>query len=167
MRTWCRRIQNRWNILKGLRGPGEALLLLRAMLFAAAVPLLFRTKPGTWSQWLERRAVPSGAPTANTAASERILCCVGGALALGRPLVGSSCLVGGVTRYYFLRRAGFNISLCFGAAMKDARPAPVPGHCWLEKDGEPVFEARDPRPDFLTIYRLPQSAPARPASMES
>ena len=162
MKTWWASIQRRWTMLKQLRGPGERGLLARALLFAVAVPLLFWTKPPTWSRWLEGRAVPAGSSKADAVAAERIIRCVDYALVLGRPLVRSSCLVRGATRYYFLRRAGLNLSLCFGAALKDGELAPIPGHCWLEKDGRPFLEPRDPRPHFLTIYRLPQSAYPHP-----
>jgi hypothetical protein len=67
------------------------------------------------------------------------------------PIVGRGCLPRGLTRYYFLRRAGAQVSLCFGIAV--GRQAV--GHCWLEMDDKPVFEARDPRSTFVEMYRLP------------
>lgn len=68
----------------------------------------------------------------------------------GRPVLRTSCLVRGLTRYYFLRQAGAPVSLCFGISVQPE----LGGHCWLEADGAPFLEARDPRPLFIEMYRL-------------
>jgi hypothetical protein len=67
-------------------------------------------------------------------------------------LVSTSCLTRGLTRYYFLRRAGVPVTLCFGVGWPDGR---FEAHCWLSRDGEPFLEARDPRPVFGETYRIP------------
>lgn len=156
MKTWWSRIQRRWDTLRRLLRPGETWLLARVLLFALAVPALSWTKASTWTRWLERRTACAHPQRGDEAASGRILRCVDLAMALGSPLVRQTCLVRGATRYYFLRRAGFNLTLCFGAAMRDGELVSAPGHCWLEKDGQPFLEPTDPRPHFLPIYRLPQ-----------
>jgi hypothetical protein len=69
----------------------------------------------------------------------------------GRPLVRPGCLTRGVTRYYFFRRDGMDVSLCFGMGEIDGE---FVGHCWLVKDGVPFLEARDPRPWYSEMYRL-------------
>jgi hypothetical protein len=56
-----------------------------------------------------------------------------------------------LTRYYFLRRVGMDVSLCFGMGRHDKG---FMGHCWLVKDGEPFLEVEDPRPRYLEIYRI-------------
>jgi hypothetical protein len=73
-------------------------------------------------------------------------------LRVGAPLVRPGCLTRGLTLYYFLRRAGLDVSLCFGIGTP--RGAFV-GHYWLVKDGEPFLEARDPRPLFTPVYSVP------------
>jgi hypothetical protein len=70
----------------------------------------------------------------------------------GRPLVRPGCLTRGITGYYILRRAGFDVALCFG--MGSVRDLGATGHCWLVLDGEPVLEAVDPRVTFTEMARL-------------
>ena len=65
------------------------------------------------------------------------------AIRRGAPLVRRGCLTRGLTRYYFLRRAGMDIALSFGMGHLDKG---FMGHCWLVKDGEPFLEAEDPQP---------------------
>jgi hypothetical protein len=80
------------------------------------------------------------------------------AIAVGRPLVRQRCLVKGMTRYYFLRHAGMDVKLCFGAAVDSAGELMVAdGHCWLEKDGASYLEQTDSRLHFVTIYTLSRS----------
>jgi hypothetical protein len=67
-----------------------------------------------------------------------------------RPILRPTCLTRGVTRYFFLRRAGLDVSLAFGIS-----PTPgLGGHCWLERSGQPFLEPRDPRPIFALMYRI-------------
>jgi hypothetical protein len=61
------------------------------------------------------------------------------------------CLTRGLTRYYFLRRAGMDIALCFGMGRRNGE---FMGHCWLVKDNEPFLEAEDPRPLYTVMYRI-------------
>ena len=153
-------------MVRQLYGPGEWWCFLRVLLFAAVVPLLFRLKLSILSQWLERRVETVGLPAVESQTCERILRCVELAMTVGRPLVRPSCLVRGVTRYYFLRRAGLNLTLCFGAAMKAGEFVEAPGHCWLEHDGKTFLEPSDPRRYFLPIYRLPRAFNVRSGSAE-
>jgi hypothetical protein len=82
---------------------------------------------------------------------------VGYAQRLGRPLVRPGCLTRELTLYYFLRRAGLDVELCFGMGYVSNEFA---GHCWLVKDGEPFMEAKDPRSLFTEVYRFGQSVTA-------
>jgi hypothetical protein len=34
--------------------------------------------------------------------------------------------------------------------------------CWLELDGQPYLEARDPRPAFATFFRIPRDRSPAP-----
>jgi hypothetical protein len=70
-------------------------------------------------------------------------------LMAARPLVRPGCLTRGLTLYYFLRRAGLDVHLCFGIGKVDEE---FVGHCWLLKDGQPFMEARDPAPVFKEVY---------------
>jgi hypothetical protein len=157
-------MRRRWRALRQLRGPREWSLCARALLFALAVPLVARLKLSTWSRWLERRIEAAPLRDAGRQPYETVLQCVDSALALGTPCVRSTCLVRGLTRYFFLRRAGLDLSLCFGATLKNGQLVPAPGHCWLEKDGQPFLEPGDPRPNFLPIYRLPEMTAPGPAA---
>jgi hypothetical protein len=156
-------MRRRWRALRRLRGPREWRLCGRALVFALAVPFLARLKLSTWSRWVERRIQAALAPGADGPPHDMVLQCVDSALVLGMPCVRSTCLVRGLTRYFFLRRAGLDLSLCFGAALRNGELVAVPGHCWLEKDGKPFLEPGDPRLNFLPIYRLPEMTASRPA----
>jgi Transglutaminase-like superfamily len=78
-------------------------------------------------------------------------------LRLGNPFIRSGCLRRGITLYYFLTRAGLEVSLCFGTGSPEGRFA---GHCWLVRDGAPFLEKTDPRPTFTEMFRIPGAAGA-------
>ena len=148
-------------MLRQLRSPSQWWLFLRVVVFATAVPLLFRLKISALSRVLERRIGSARTPKAGPASTDRIIQCVEIARSVGRPVVCPKCLTRAVTLYYFLRRAGMDLTLCFGAARKEGRLVEVAGHCWLMKNGEPFLEAHDPRTNFVPIYWLPDSLPGR------
>jgi hypothetical protein len=143
--TSLRRALARW-------GEIDFPLLLQMFLFAAAVPVLFRLKLARL-QWLLGR-VPMGA-RADPARIQAIFRCMTVVLRRGPPLVRQGCLTRGLTIYYFLRRAGVDVDLCFGAGRLDGQFA---AHCWLERDGAPFHEAVDPHKIFAEMYRLPGGA---------
>ena len=159
MKSWWRRVFRRFAILSRLHGPDQWWLLMRVFAFASAVPLLFNLKLTTVSRILERRIRSARARSGDSIESEQIIRCVGIAMAIGQPLVRPRCLIRAVTPYYFLRRAGMDLTLCFGAAMKQGLLVEAAGHCWLTKDGQPFLEERDPLANFVPIYRLPLSEP--------
>jgi hypothetical protein len=135
----------------------DFLLLFRVFLFAASVPILLRVKLPRLQRLLGR--VPVGRD-ANPARVEDIVRCAAIVLRRGQPLVRRGCLTRGVTLFYFLRRAGLDVDLCFGAGQLDGAFA---AHCWLERDGHPFLEDADPRRIFAEMYRLPDASP-RPRS---
>lgn len=144
------RVSGGW---RQVRHPGDLPLLLRIFAFAMATRLLARLGPARLAGLLEpRRPVPVPTPPA----VDRIAAYVDKILAAGRPLVPRGCLARGLTRYYFLRRAGLAISLCFGIGLIDGEPA---GHCWLVREGEPFLEREDPRAAFVEVMRFPLEGP--------
>jgi hypothetical protein len=78
--------------------------------FAAAVPFLLRLKLSRVETLLEPRT-PSSADGDRV---EQITEYVEKAIRAGRPLVRPGCLTRGVTRYYFFRRNGLDVSLFAG-----------------------------------------------------
>ena len=103
-------------------------------------------------RWLEPRGAPSPARSPTTPPP----CCstAGGSTAssdAARPLVRAGCLTRGVTGYYGLRRAGLDISLCFGVGVVGGS---MEGHCWLELADRAVLEPDDPRTVFAEVARV-------------
>jgi hypothetical protein len=84
----------------------------------------------------------------------KVAICVETVLQPDRCFIRRKCLTRGLTLYYFLRRIGFDVVLCFGMGIINGEFA---GHCWLIKDGEPFMETKDPRPVFAVIYSIPRS----------
>jgi Transglutaminase-like superfamily len=123
------------------------LLKLRILAVAAAVPLLMRLRLARLARVLE----PRRAPAAPVPGADAIAAQVEAVLWRDSRLVRRSCLTRGVTRYWFLRRAGFDVALCFGMGRLRGEAA---GHCWIVRDGEPYLESVDPRPIFVETYRV-------------
>ena len=146
-------------MLSQLRSPDQWWLFLRVLTFAAAMPLLFNLRLSVLSRVLERRIRSARTPNTDPARTDQIIQCVEIARAVGRPVICPKCLTRAVTLYYFLRRAGMDLTLCFGAARKEGRLVEAAGHCWLIRNGEPFLEAHDPRTNFVPIYWLPDSSP--------
>ena len=129
----------------------DVFLFLQVLFFAAAVPFLLRLKLSRLKALLEPR-IPWSASGDRV---EQIAEYVELAIREGRPLVRPGCLTRGVTRYYFFRRDGIDVSLCFG--MGQVKEEFV-GHCWLVKDGMPFMETQDPRPLYAEMYRISGTA---------
>lgn len=129
----------------------DVFLFFQVLFFAAAVPFLLRLKLSRVKALLE----PRNPSSADRDRVEQITEYVEMAIRKGRPLVRPGCLTRGVTRYYFFRRDGMDVSLCFG--MGQVKEEFV-GHCWLVKDGVPFMETRDPRPLYAEMYRISGTA---------
>jgi hypothetical protein len=124
----------------------DVLLHLRITSFAAAVPILARLSLPRLARVLRPQHAPS---VADTNQVDRIVALTEGAMR--QRFVRRSCLVRGLTLYYFLSRAGLDVSLCFGMGpIRDG----MAGHCWLDRDGQPFMEKQDPLPHFTAIYRI-------------
>jgi hypothetical protein len=135
----------------GKRSISDFFLFAQVLLFAAAVPFLLRLKLSRVQTLLEPRI----SSPADQERIEQITEYVDQAIRVGRPLVRPGCLARGVTRYYFFRRYGLEVSLCFGMGHDKGE---FVGHCWLVKDGVPFMEPRDPRPLYAEIYRISATA---------
>jgi hypothetical protein len=139
-----------WSSLPDLgRRLRDGALVVRVAGVAASVPLLMRLPLSRLERLLEPRAARGPSSAAHQA---RVLRLVNTVLEVGRPVLRTTCLTRGITRYYFFKRAGIDVALVFGIGQPT--PGPLAGHCWLVKDDEPFLEVRDPRPVFTETYRL-------------
>ena len=129
----------------------DVFLFFQILFFAAVVPFLVRLKLSRLKALLEPR-IPSSADRNRV---EQIAEYVEMAIREGRPLVRPGCLTRGVTRYYFFRRDGIDVSLCFGMGQVKGE---FVGHCWLVKDEVPFMETRDPRPLYAEMYCISGTA---------
>jgi Transglutaminase-like superfamily len=133
-----------------MRSRPNAFLFLRVFLFAAAVPFLMRLKLARLAAVLEPGSEPVPVDPNRI---RKIAAYVQAAIARGRPLVLPGCLTLGLTRYYFFRRAGLDVSLHFGMGRIGENKEFV-GHCWLVRDGVPYLETQDPRALYVEMYRI-------------
>lgn len=143
-------LRRRAGALRQLRGPREIALFAYVNVFAIAVPLLMRLPLPRLAAVLSR---PPRRPRASAAAVERLDTLVGLAPRFADPLVRPGCLTRGLTLFWFLRRAGVDVELCFG--LDATGDGAADGHCWLVRDGRPFLERDDPRARFGEIFRLP------------
>ena len=132
----------------------DAVLFIQVLVFAAAVPFLMRLKLPRLKALLEPRIPWSGEGDRVGQIAEYVEL----AIRKGRPLVRPGCLTRGLTRYYFLRRDGVDVSLCFGMGQVQEE---FVGHCWLVKDGVPFMETRDPGPLYAEMWRISGAARRR------
>jgi hypothetical protein len=131
-----------------MRHISNTILFLRIFAFAAAVPYLLKLRLSRVGDALE----PGRNPVAvQEDTVRRITAYIETVIRRGQPLVRRGCLTRGLTRYYFLRRAGMDVALCFGMGHLENE---FMGHCWLVKDGEPFLEAEDPRRRYVEMYRI-------------
>lgn len=137
-------------MLRTLRRSRRPWLHARVFVVAALAPALLRLRLSRLERVLEprRRRRPVESSRVRELLDE-----VDAVLTACPPLVRSGCLTRGVTRYWFLRRAGLDVTLAFGMGEVEGGPA---GHCWLVRDGEPWLEDTDPRPHFTTLYTIPR-----------
>lgn len=137
-------------IRANVRFLSDVVLFLQISAFAAIVPYLLRLKLSRVADVLELGRYDRAAPVQQNQL-EKIAAYVELAIRRGRPFVRPGCLTRGLTRYYFFRRAGMDVALCFGMGRIEQG---FMGHCWLVKDGEPFLEHEDPRPLYAEVYRI-------------
>ena len=133
-----------------MQAVSDAFLFLRVFLFAAAVPYLMRFKLARLAAVLEPRWEPVPIDPNRV---RKIAAYVQAAIERCRPLVRPGCLTLGLTRYYFFRRAGLDVSLHFGMG-RIGKDKEFVGHCWLVRGGVPYLEKQDPRPLYVEMYRI-------------
>jgi hypothetical protein len=135
----------------------DYVLFVRVFLFAAAVPLLMRLKISKLGAVLEPGSDPRAVDPEQI---RKISAYTQRAIWMGKPLVRPGCLTLGLTRYYFLRRAGLDLALLFGMGRIEEGKE-VEGHCWLVRDGEPYLETVDPRPLYVEMWRISRDSISR------
>jgi len=142
------RLADRLARLSCVRSLGDIGLLVRIGIVASLVPPLIRLPLRRVRQFIEPGRAAAEPCDARYLA--HLLELIDLVLAALCPLQRPTCLTRGITRYYFLRRAGADVALAFGMS----QVPDLGGHCWLVYEGEPYLEARDPRPVFAEVYRI-------------
>jgi len=127
----------------------NSLLFARVFCFAALVPVLLRFNLKRLEKIVEPRRKHPRDPAI---LADKVMACLTLSYNWSHGLVKRGCLTKGVTLYRFLRRAGLDVQLCFGAGRPDSQFA---GHCWLVLDNKPYLEKQDPRPVFKEVFRIP------------
>jgi hypothetical protein len=131
-----------------MRRPARLILCAQIACFAVAVPLLSRLSLPQLGSLLGRRRW-AGAPDPDRI--EDIIVSASTVLRYGAPLIRPTCMTRGLILYHFLRRAGLDVALCFGAGYPHGEFA---AHCWLMHAGQPFMEQGDPHAWFTELYRL-------------
>ena len=140
---------DRVRAISRLDGPLDVLLILRILVYAAAVPALTRAKLTSWSRFAGARRTRS---RVRPGAEQKTIDYVEAVLVAFRPVVRSGCLVRGLTLYHFLRHAGVDVSLSFGVGRVGGG---FTGHCWLLKEGRPFLEPDRADHMYIETFRLP------------
>jgi transglutaminase superfamily protein len=149
MSAWWSTLIRRRNAVRQMFREAELILLLQIGVFASLVPLLMRLKFARVERLLRVRQ-PSR--RASSWSPDAIVKHLQLARRIGSPVVGSGCLTRGVTLYYFLRRAGIDVTLSFGVRQIGEE---FIGHCWLVRGGVPFLEDQDPRPLYVQTVSMP------------
>lgn len=127
----------------------KVVVAAKVLAIGISVPLLMRLPLPRLARVLEPgRAVEAADDPA--AVIERTIWLVDAALLRGRPVVREGCLTRSITRYWFLRRAGIDVSLAFGTGRVDGR---IEAHCWLVHEGRALREP-DEGMTFSELVRI-------------
>jgi Transglutaminase-like superfamily len=128
-------------------------LIIEAAIVALLAPALARLPLNRLEYVLEPRRPRRGLEEHEAdVATARVVRAVDRVMRRGRPLIRSGCLTRGITRFLLLRRAGVDVSLCFGVGVVDGA---FVAHCWLDRAGCPILETADPRGVFPEVARIP------------
>lgn len=140
----------RWRqVVRAFRRPSKLILYVEIALVALAVPLLARLKLPRLATLLGRgRAASAPGP----ACIDDVVASVDAVLQFAAALIRPTCITRGLVLYHFLRRAGLDVRLCFGAGYPQGQ---FEAHCWLVYEEKPFLEPRDPRHWFTELYRMP------------
>jgi hypothetical protein len=122
----------------------------QAFLVAVAIPVLSRLDLDVLQRVLEpRRSGRASRPEDVRGLGTEYATIVDAVVRRARPVVRRNCLTRGITLYALLRRAGVEVSLCFGIDPQFEGHAA--GHCWLVLDDQPFLESSDPRSTFTGV----------------
>jgi Transglutaminase-like superfamily len=114
-----------------------------------SVPVLLRLPLNRLLPLLDVKTLKASASDARTL---KIIQLTSTILSKLRPLFHSYCLTRSLTLFYFLRREGLELDLCFGMGQPEQQNDSFAGHCWLVRNGEPYLEKTDPRPLFTEMF---------------
>lgn len=140
-----------------LRRTPPVSLLLRLTAVAIAAPYLARSGLPRLQRMLEPKTPKTPKGTADgrgTVLIDEYGRWVDAIVRRGHPIVRTGCLTRGITLYYGLRRAGVEVSLCFGMGSDGGERV---GHCWIDLDGAPQLEGVEPTTKFTPVARLSQA----------
>jgi hypothetical protein len=145
--VWWSRM-TRWpQVARAFRRPSKLILYIDIALVALAVQLLARLKLPRLATLLGRGA----ASTPDPARIRDLVASVAAVLQFATALIRPTCITRGLVLYHFLRRAGLDVQLCFGAGYPQGQ---FEAHCWLVYEEKPFMEPRDPRQWFTELYRM-------------
>lgn len=65
------------------------------------------------------------------------------------------CLERSFILFHLYRKGGYPVRMHFGITRRQGN---LTGHAWLDLDGTPFTEHKDPNKDFQTIYEYPSSS---------
>ena len=156
-------LRRRLAIASDVHARGGTLLFVHSFLFALALPVLLLLPLPRLQALLDRLASRRRRQRAD---KQSVAATVLAMLQAGGRLIRPGCLTRGITLYYFLRRAGVEVDLCFGIGRVSEGDG-FDGHCWLSIDGEPYLETRDPRPLYTGMYAFRGSSQSKPSICSS
>ena len=148
MSVWWSRMTRWRQVVRTFRRPAKLTLYVDIALVALAVPLLARLKLPRLATLLGRgRAATPPDP----ARVDDLVASVAAVLQFAAVLIRPTCMTRGLVLFHFLRKAGFDVQLCFGAGYPRGQ---FEAHCWLVYEEKPFMEPRDPRQWFTELYRM-------------
>jgi len=146
--VWWSRMTRWRQVVRAFRRPSKLILYVDIALVALAAPLLARLKLPRLATLLGRGRAVS---TADAARIDDLVASVAAVLQFAAVLIRPTCITRGLVLYHFLRRAGLDVQLCFGAGYPQGQ---FEAHCWLVYEEKPFMEPRDPRQWFTELYRM-------------
>lgn len=143
------RYRQKWNRLRNVRA-GEWILLAKmsGMLGAVLVLQKIVSLPTLVSLF---DPVPNRSDRLRVS-PQRLIHLVNNVVCAG--LRDSYCMKRSLLLFHFLRRWGYDARVYFGVVKAEGA---LKGHAWVNLDGAPVAEWRDPRERFTVTYSYPQA----------
>ena len=162
MRNYWSRFLRRAAAYHDIWWPPNTILFLRILALLAVSPLLVRFDLPRLKRLIEPRRVRRAGMVRkmpSTESVDRIVRYTDGMLARRGPMMRKNCFRRAITLYYFLRREGVELDVCFG--VKTPGESLLDGHCWLVRDESPYLEAIDPTSMFTPVYSFSQITPMK------